>query len=466
MRPPPDSKWFPRILLAALTALFAATTFYHLGERPLASYDEAIYAQVSREAQQNHSPLAFTWVGNTARHRSELWFEKPPVMIWLVEGAYQVFGVNEFAARFWTAVFAVLTLPLTFLFTKKISGSVPAAFIAVAALFLSTLFVDYARVLQFDIPVGFFILLALHSFWLARERDRFHLLFWAALALGVLIKSVIGLLPLPIISIFSLVTRDFRFLRQKSFWAGCGLFLALVVPWHLIEHLRYGRQFWDQYLFYHVLDRFSSTLEGNTGGFWFYGEIFFQTNFLFWTLLGLGVSIVVARRSPACLFVAIAFLFIFLFFSAAGTKLPPYILVACPLAATMIGTTCAILVQIGVKGRWTTPALALVVVTFVIQGLWHPRFQTSRDSDARMAADKAVGRFLATYEPGQPVYYQSANSITPSIMFYANRPVGNFAGYPQVQPTGKFLLISDVTPAFPDKTVVFSTDLEKVYQVR
>src|SRR5271163_1537264 len=116
-----ESKKFQFTILAVLISAFAFATFYHLGKRPLIDYDESIYAQVARESLQNGNQLGFTWLGNTALHRSEMWFEKPPLMIWLTEISYLAFGVNEFAARFWTAIFAVLTLPLAFLFTRKLS---------------------------------------------------------------------------------------------------------------------------------------------------------------------------------------------------------------------------------------------------------------------------------------------------------------------------------------------------------
>src|SRR5207237_298366 len=110
---------------------------------------------------------------------------------------------------------------------------------------------------------------------------------------------------------------------------------------------------WHQYLFFHVLNRYSATLEGNAGSFWFYAGIFFRQNMFFWSLLlALGCFILAARRAAAFLFVTVALLFMFLFFSAAGTKLPPYILVIYPLAATMIGTVFDGLVKKWSGSRW------------------------------------------------------------------------------------------------------------------
>src|SRR5207253_2612999 len=155
----------------------------------------------------------------------------------------------------------------------------------------------------------------------------FYLLFWTALGAGVMIKSVIGFLPLPVIVIFCILARERGFLKSKPFGWGALLFFALVLPWHLVESIRYGREDWHQYLFYHLLHRYSTALEGNAGSVWFYVQILFRQQILFWSFVGSqGYFVARSRKSRPHLFVAIAALFIFLFFSAAGTKLPPYIL--------------------------------------------------------------------------------------------------------------------------------------------
>jgi len=466
MRPPAESKALQWSLAAALTCLFAVLAFCRLGDRPLASYDEAIYAQVAREAWQHHHPFTFTWVGSPEPH--QLWFDKPPLMIWLVETAYRLFGVNEFAARFWTALFATATLPLTWLFVKKLFNSATAALLAMAGLFAAFQFVDYSRILQMDIPVGFFTLLALFGLWQARTQERYHALFWIAIGLGVMVKSVIGLLPLAIMLAFSAATNDFTAFKRRWFWAGSLLFILIVVPWHLAQHIRYGSAFWQQYLFYHVFERYTTTLALNGGPFYFYLKIFFQQQLWFWLIV---MSLVhfgrCSLRSPAHRYVTISFLFILVFFSAAGTKLLPYILVIYPLAAAMIGVTLAG-IERRLAERWTGAGCALIVVMLALSiftSVHHHPFKSSYDSDAQKTADKAVGEFLRGYRPDEPVYYQSVNQVKPSIMFYADRPVGYFADYPRSIPSGEFLLIANVIPDYPDKTVVFSTDVEKVYQV-
>lgn len=151
-----------------------------MGQIPLADYDESIYAEVAHQAYDSGKQLEFRWLGNAGLGRTELWFEKPPLMIWLIELAYSMFGVNEFAARFWVVIFALGSIFLSYLFASKIANSKTAGIFAAVAYLLSTQYISNSSILQFDIPVGFFILLALYSFWQSRQNDKYHFLFWIA----------------------------------------------------------------------------------------------------------------------------------------------------------------------------------------------------------------------------------------------------------------------------------------------
>ncbi len=486
MRLPEDLKTPCSFAAIVLICAFAVITFYRLGNRPLQDYDEAIYAQVAHEAMQSGNQLGFTWLGNPPLHRTEMWFEKPPVMLWLTELSYAAFGVNEFAARFWTAILAIFTLPLTFLFARDlanaagVAGGGPAgarprdfssraALLSVVSFFAAFQFSDDARIMQMDIPAGFFVLLAMFGFWRARERFGFHFLFWTALAGGLLVKSVIGLLPLPILFIFSVLARDFRYLQSRNFWLGFLVFLALILPWHLVESLRYGKEFWHQYLFYHLLERYSSALEGNSGPFSFYLVRFLREPLFFWALLPALIYFAAKSfQSKPHLLVTVAVLFIFLFFSTAGTKLPPYILVIYPFAALALGLALADLAAWREKFKAGLGNLfvAALLVAFLVSGFRNARVNLAQENDPQLVSDKAVGEFLKTNCLDEPAYYYSVNRLKPSIIFYSDRMVGYFADYEKTPPAGKFVLIAPKPPdRFADQSVLYSAATEQVYQI-
>ena len=64
---------------------------------PLVGPDEPRYSQVAREMWQ-----AGDWVTPTLGGFH--WFEKPALLYWLQITSYNIFGVNEFAARFGSAM--------------------------------------------------------------------------------------------------------------------------------------------------------------------------------------------------------------------------------------------------------------------------------------------------------------------------------------------------------------------------
>ncbi|MBP2656456.1 MAG: hypothetical protein H6Q73_4025 [Firmicutes bacterium] len=44
----------------------------------------------------------------------DFWYDKPPMYYWLVAGSFKAFGVSEFAARFPSALSAVLCVVLVY----------------------------------------------------------------------------------------------------------------------------------------------------------------------------------------------------------------------------------------------------------------------------------------------------------------------------------------------------------------
>ncbi len=463
-----ESKRFQLAILVVLVVAMSYIVFYHLGKKPLLDYDESIYAQVARQAYESRHQLGFTWYGNLGLNRTELWFEKPPLMIWLTESAYWVFGVNEFAARFWPAIFGLLTMVLTFFFVKNISKSFYAAVFATSVFFIAFQYIYNLGVLQFDVPVGFFILLTLYAFWLAKANGKFYFLFWLSLGLGVLTKSVIGLLPLPVVLVYSILARDFAYLKSKLFYMAGLVFIVTILPWHIVESIKYGKGFWQQYLFYHVFDRYSSGLEGNGKPFSFYWNILAEHRIMFRSLI---VSLVYCAfksfKDKNYFFPLAALLCIFIFFSTASTKLPAYILVIFPYIASVIGMAFADFAGLLERYHKVLGGLFVffVVVVFMFFGYKFNHFKLTKEKEQYVLDSRAVGAFLKSRYLDESLYYYSTIGTKPSIIFYSNRVV-YYLPYPSPKPKEKLILVSEISPDFKNQTVLFSTSTQKVYQIQ
>ena len=77
---------------AALIGCLGLAYFLCLGEPGLIDYDEACYAQVSREMLERGDLIAPTLHG-------EPFFEKPPFLYWTQIAGYSLLGVGELGAR-------------------------------------------------------------------------------------------------------------------------------------------------------------------------------------------------------------------------------------------------------------------------------------------------------------------------------------------------------------------------------
>ena len=99
----PSLPWI--VLLVCMVVL---SYFLFLGKFPLQEPDEARYAEIPREMIERGDFITPTL--NYVKY-----FEKPPLHYWLTASAFQVFGRNEFAARFWPAVLSLLTVAGVFL---------------------------------------------------------------------------------------------------------------------------------------------------------------------------------------------------------------------------------------------------------------------------------------------------------------------------------------------------------------
>ena len=103
-----------KYLALGFIILVASAVFIPLiGNCPLFDWDEINFAECAREmvVTGNYSSVQLNY--------NPFW-EKPPFFIWLQAASMNVFGINEFAARFPNAICGILSLCLMFLIGRKV----------------------------------------------------------------------------------------------------------------------------------------------------------------------------------------------------------------------------------------------------------------------------------------------------------------------------------------------------------
>ncbi len=213
--------------------LILVSSIYFFTARDIAILDDgdALYAHAARQMLQSGD-----WV--TPYADGVRFLDKPPMMYWSMAVAYKIFGQNEFAARFPSALAVLGISILIFLMGKKAVDESTGLIAGIAASFCLGTFL-FTRMVFPDILLVFFLTLALFCFliWYADEKNPLlpALFFYAALAASVLTKSLIGLVfPCAIIFIFLLWSGNIGRLRHFHMPAGIPVFLGLAAPWHII----------------------------------------------------------------------------------------------------------------------------------------------------------------------------------------------------------------------------------------
>jgi 4-amino-4-deoxy-L-arabinose transferase-like glycosyltransferase len=185
--------------------------------------------------------------------------DKPPLIYWQIAAAYSIFGVNEFALRFSTAISVLLTGWLLMLF-GQLAGNKLGGFASALVFILCAGTLFFTLEALPDISLVLSLTFALYCFlrwYLDQSRPLLPLLgFFAALAVAVLAKSVIGAaFPIGIVVLFLLISKVVPQIPVRHLAAGVLVFTAIALPWHILAAIR-NPGFFQQYFINEQVMRF------------------------------------------------------------------------------------------------------------------------------------------------------------------------------------------------------------------
>lgn len=311
-----------------------------LGARALISPDEGRYATLALGMLQSGD-----WL--TPRLNGFLYFEKPILPYWMGAASLHLFGINEFAARFWPGLSGLMTVAVVAWTARRLWGDATGHYAALVAAG-TTWIIANSHFLSLDMGLTFFLTLALCAFLLA-QRDgvsptgQRHAMWlcWAAMAGATLSKGLIGLvIPGATLVLYSLVQRQFGFWRRMHWGVGLLLFLGLTAPWFVAVSLE-NPGFFD---FFFVREHFRRFLtnESHRGGPLYYFVPLLLVGMMPWTTLLPGMLKQGVQTERGAVFQPLRLLwiwslFILVFFSVSRSKLPSYILPMFPALALVAG---------------------------------------------------------------------------------------------------------------------------------
>ena len=356
-----DMKQFGFILIFVYLCLYILP----LGVRPLVIPDEARYAEIARE-------MAVTGDFVSPHLNGLRYFEKPVMGHWLNAASIMVFGENEFAVRFPSALAAGLSALMLFFLARRFSAKkIDAKYIdsgnfageAAVLIFLTCFFVFAVGVYSvLDSMFSFFITAAMICYFYAffqsnqagcvgrdsfptngREasltgygsaagrRNTFLLCFGIFVGFAFLTKGFLAFaIPVIVIGPFLVWERRWKELFLSP-WIPLTAAVLVILPWAVWIHLK-EPDFWNYFFWEEHIRRFAADDAQHKAPFYYF-LLYFPVAALPWTFMLPTAVSGLRKRTPnapldaSLIRYAICWLvFPFLFFSTAKGKLLTYIL--------------------------------------------------------------------------------------------------------------------------------------------
>ena len=429
--------------------LFIGCVLFHVAgtwNLPLVDRDEPRFAEASREMIERGDYI-IPYFNNHFR------FDKPPLTYWAQVASYRIFGENDFAARFPSAVAAALVALSIFgwgsrlrplrrpsasqvridgtevgwwaaiIFTLSLQTFLHAK-AAVADMWL-VLFVTLAHWSGYEL-IGFAnrptatsdLTIQRFNDLTVRRARQWWWVFYVSLAFGFLAKGPIGWIPLLTVGSTMSFVRETQLGRRFKFARGVLLTLAIVAIWGVPALIETQGEFFTIGIGRHVVGRSLVTMEGhgpNSSGMYllllpFYFVTIFISFFPWSIKLPWLTRKLWLNRDDIDRYLIAGIAVIFIIFSLIKTKLPHYTLPALPLLALLLARRLAtenskrFLRNCAAASALACFAIALVVPPLVAR--FFPAYELFRQSREYLRADMEFGAVSFT-EPGLVWYFRS-----------------------------------------------------------
>jgi 4-amino-4-deoxy-L-arabinose transferase-like glycosyltransferase len=331
-----------------LLLFFAFLALYAAGDwaLPLIDRDEPRFAEASREMLQR-GDFVVPYFNNHVR------FDKPPLIYWLQDAAYKLFGDNGFAARLPSGVCGALTTVVIALWGTQLYNA-RAGWRAALMFGLCAQAMVHAHAAVADMAM---IAACTASAWAGwnwlaadrttRHRRKWWLAFWSFLALGFLAKGPIAWAPIGMAGWTAARMERNQRPRLVEWMSGVVLMLALVGLWGIPALVRTHGEYAVVGLGKHVVMRSVAPLEGHGARTWWtYAATFpfylvtVWPSFCPWSLWLPGAGLALWRRRGQWrleeIYLVSGIVLVFGIFTLSWTKLPHYTLPAFPLMALLL----------------------------------------------------------------------------------------------------------------------------------
>lgn len=317
----------------------------NLGVPPVQMWDESRRAVNSLEMAFNGNLLVTYFNGNP-----DMWGTKPPLLIWMIVLSMKIFGYNEFALRLPSALSAMTTAIIIFIFATKYLKDLKIGLVSGLVLITSAGFIGHHTGRSGDYDALLVLWITIYSLsyfiYLHSNEQKTQNFYWSiatvTVILAVLTKGIAGILPLPGLLLYTAYQKKMgKLLFSSRFYISLILFSGVVLGYYFLREL-YNPGYINAVLNNELGGRYLEVNENNSGPFWYYIYNLIKYRFIPWSYVfpvGLLISIFCVKKNLKNIgifgfFYLIAHLLII---SSAKTKLTWYDNPFYPIAALVIG---------------------------------------------------------------------------------------------------------------------------------
>ncbi len=291
-------------------------------------------------------------------------FDKPPLIYWLM-GFFYSLPKNEIWDSFGTlsarlpsalgSLFLMLMIGDTlFCWPQRGDRQFLTPIVASLGFALSPLIIIWSRTAVSDALLTGTLGISLLLFWrrMASENNDQCISAWVFLGFAILTKGPVAfVLAFLTITSFLFSQKNWgKLLRKINPKKGFLITILISLPWYVLELIKEGKPFWDNFFGYHNFQRYTSVVNNHGEPFWFFLYIMILGSLPFTPFLYHGIfkafKDFLKSSKESCNITETLYTYslcwltsVLIFFSLSATKLPSYWLPAIPAAAILISNS-------------------------------------------------------------------------------------------------------------------------------
>ena len=366
-----DKGVFNRDSLYILCLLILAIALYTSGlkDPALRDWDEGIVAGVARDIWRGF-PEQNVWLYPTINNGQPYW-NKPPLIHWLIACSYGLFGINEWSTRLFPALISACSIPLLYKIGREVfSDRTPALLSALVYLTLLPI-ARHGKVAMLDGAINCWFCFAVWCLLKGRKDRRWLLGTGSGIGAICLTKGIMmGVLLGGIIAIFLLWDSPKLILSP---YLGISLLLGVIpaIAWYLLQYWHYGSGFLGTNLGEQTFNRIWQPISNAANPPWYYLLEIAKYGLPWLIFLPQGIGLAIKNNHLSWARLTLVWCGVYLLtISLMVTKLPWYIMPIYPGLSLLIGASLEIAWQKNIYPRSWKISLTVVALACWVGGVY------------------------------------------------------------------------------------------------